>query len=304
MKKKNWFVLLITLGYLIGCTTGTSDLMATRNSSQGMRPSQTEWSQVIAFDMATTTPELAKMIISHWTSTSPDGRWIAEGVLAFDKDETCCGMFYTGLILRSVDGKTQWTIVDEWAEQGLGWRWPQPIRWSKDGSSFYYTNKPRPDGCGLFVNGSDLQKVDLDSGKVVEVLPSSGLSIALSPDETAVAFRGYGRRGLVLRDLLSGQEREISVEPGKDYAAKIVWSPDSKSLAVTLAIGACDTVDDGESTSILLVEADSLMVQTVLWEDKRYLVAEEWLDPGRIVLKDPQGNKWIWDVKSNEIIQQ
>lgn len=304
---KNWFVLLIVLVSLAGCKVATSRLLAVHNPVQKEIPSEKR-TQGVGLDMVSATPNLTDMLVYRWTSISPDGQWIAEGIQASPKLEAYQTenvdvlMFYTRLILQSIDGKKLWTIVDEWEEVGLGMGTLRPVHWSSDGRNFYYTNVYVPDGCGggPFNNGWDLHKVDLDTGAVSEVISKIDRWLAVSPDGTTVAYM-WG--GVVLYDLASGQERKVSIDIGKEYTGKIVWSPDNKLLAVTLAIAVCDTLESAESTSILLVDVASLEVQTVLSEDKRYLVAEEWLDTAQIVLKDLQGNKWILNTKSGEIIQ-
>lgn len=302
MRQRAWFApLVVLMSLLVSCTT-TVSLPTMQRPDQAVAPVETEEPQAVAWG-AQSTPELADMDVRHWTSMSPDNQWIAEGIQAFPRESMGGQMYYTGLVLRTADNKKHWVIIDEWAETGLGLPYPKPVHWGNDGQSFYYTNIHIPDGCGggPFNNGWDLYKVDLDTGKVSEVISAIDRWLAVSPDGTTVA---YVWGDIVLHDLASGQERKVSINISKEYNGRIVWSPDNKFLAVTLAIGACDTVDDGESTSILLVDTDSLMTQTVLWEDKRYLVAEEWTTLDQVVLKDPQGNKWILHTKSGEITSQ
>jgi hypothetical protein len=118
---------------------------------------------------------------------------------------------------------------DEWSPFALGYTLPTPVRWSADSQTFYYTNRPVVDGCAPFANGSDLQRVDLSDGIATELVPSVGLSLALSPDEGTLAFFGYRGRGLVLRGIASGEEREMGFLPdGNAAAGAIVWSPDAR----------------------------------------------------------------------------
>jgi len=316
--KKYWFIplVLVVLGFVVLSIGKAAVSQETPVPSQSEMPTEAPTETPTAtpapaedvFDTATVTSDLAGMDVSRWTSESPDGQWTAEFIMAFPKTniDGYLPMYYTGLIVRHADGKRQWTIIDEWARMGLGLPYPRPVHWSKDGRSFYYTNVVNPDGCtGAFNNGTDLQKVDLESGKVTEVLPDRGPGwIALSPDEKTVAYDAPYGRGLVLRDLATGQERAVSIgkiDRSKMYAVKIIWSPDGKALALTVAIGACDVVEDGESTSILLVDAVSLAVKPIVLEDKRYLVAGEWVGNDRLLLRDPQRNIWSWDRESGEL---
>ena len=123
------------------------------------------------------TPVLAEMENRTWSSRSRDGRWDAQGMVAFPGDGG--EEYYTQLKVKKTDGTVEWTVVDEWSRSGLGYTTPQPFHWSRDGRYLYFTNEPVPDGCGLFVNGSDLHRIDLSDGSVTELVPSSGLWLSL-----------------------------------------------------------------------------------------------------------------------------
>lgn len=327
--KKYWFILLLVLtgvGFLalaIGQAAVSPETtvpaqnetpMATPVPVESETPTATFGSGEESATTAAPTQDWAEMRIYRQTSTAPDGQWTAEFIMAFPEEDTyeedaygegSLPLFYTGLIVRSTDGNKEWRIIDEWAEEGLGISYPRPLLWSKDGRSFYYTNDVVPDGCGgALKNGSDLYKVDLESGKVTQVLESGQTWLAISPDEQTVAYAEPYGRGLVLRDLASGEERSVSIgttDRKQTYDVKIIWSPEGTALAVTIAIGACDMVKDGESTSILVVEADSLKVTPVLLEDKRYLTADEWIGNAQLLLSDPQKNQWRWDREKGEL---
>ncbi len=248
------------------------------------------------------TPDLSTMSIHRQTYTSPDGRWIAEIITADPKPDTEGQMTYTGLVVRSIDGRKQWTVVDSWSRIGLGMSYLQLFHWSKDGHGLYYTNRVVPDGCGgAFNNGSDLLKVDLQNGTVHEILPPvTGFTwIALSPDEKIVAYTERRTKpGVVLREIATGREHTVLVpiDPTTDHDMKIIWSPDGKTIAVTVAMGACNRVEDGESTSTLLVNVATLEVTPLLENDTRYRVVHHWPEPNRLLLKDPQGQWWQLDL--------
>jgi len=259
------------------------------------------------------TPDLAAMDAGRQTFTSPDGGWIAETTVAFPFEGSDIDQMYTGLTIRRADGKVEWKVVDEWGMIGLGWSYPQPVRWSKDGRSLYYTYELVPDGGLVFPIELGLYKVDLKSGRVTELFSRKQdfAWFSLSPDEKTVAYikdRDSERKplsvvSLVLRDLDSGKERAVVIGPRdpRRLVAQIIWSPDGKSLAITLSIGAYDVVEDGEFTSILLVDTVSLAVKPIVLEDKRYLVAGEWVGNDRLLLRDPQRNIWSWDRESGEL---
>jgi ABC-type transport system involved in multi-copper enzyme maturation permease subunit len=247
----------------------------------------------------TPTPVLTEMELRTWSSASPDGQWNAKGLAAFPKNGG--ELYYIQLTVHSTDGTVEWTAVDEWTRFGLGYTTPQPFHWSREGRYLYFTNEPVPDGCGVFVNGSDLHKVDLSNGDVTEVVPSSGLWLSLSPDETMLAYIGYGDRGLVLRDLATGAEREAKLAPGPDYAAgHVIWSPDGTELVLTLAIRPC-SANWAESVSVVRVDVATLQQTTLLEQDRRLFTTLEWPTLDRVLLKDDNGALWSMDPRTGQV---
>ena len=253
------------------------------------------------------------MIVEEWASTSPDGKWIAAGLVAFPKANASEQLAYVRLLIFSADGNTLWRIIDERQEIGLGFPVPAPLKWSEDGQHFYFSHRVVPDGCSVFKTFSDLQRVNLQDGKVEELLPQTGRAqaLAMSPDESMVEYPVYGDRGLVVRDLSTGAERDIPIDPGEDFqAGNIVWSPDDESLALTLAIHPCSgnyplkTVS-AESTSIVLVNAQTLAQKVLIQEDPRLLVTVEWKELNRIVITDGAENSLLYlNVDSGEISRE
>jgi len=256
--------------------------------------------------------DLSKMSVDEWASTSPDGRWVAVGLVAFPKENIGGQLAYISLMIFSVEGKTHWTIIDKWQEMGLGFPIPVPLKWSQDGKHFYFTHRVTPDGCSAFALLTDLQQVNLEDGAVDDLLPDPALALALAPDEAQVAYIGYGDRGLILKDLITGEERETKIDPGKDFnAGNILWSPDEDALALTLAINPC-TGDYGlsktvwaESTTILWVDAKTLQQKDLVKEDPRLFITLEWNEPGRITIADGEGNSaWYLNVNTGEITRE
>jgi hypothetical protein len=240
------------------------------------------------------TPVLRSPPDKRWPSTSPDGAWQAVGELYLPGDEG--GLYYTRLIVQAVDGSQEWIVVDEWAALALGYTAPRPLRWSADGRYLYYTNVPVPDGCGLFANGSDLQRVDLSSGEVTELVPSVGMRLALSPDEASLAYVGYGDQGLVLRDIASGLEREVPLEvlgaATSAAAGAMVWSPDGSTLLLTVALQPCFPQ---QVHTIVRVDVGTLAQETLVEADARLLITVEWLEVKEVRLEDSAGQTWWLD---------
>lgn len=316
MKRTFGFLLLITFILFTSTCTPTSTLTvmslptntpvpaATPTSTPS--PTATPIATSTVIPQPTATPNLANFQIEMWSSTSPNGEWKAQTVVALPviSDTTVTSYYYAQLKVSKMDGTAEWVIVDEWSEWGLGYTIPQPLHWSHDGRYLYITNKPVPDGCAVFVNGLDLHRVDLNNGSIREITPPVGLWLSLSPDETMLAYIGYGDRGLVIRDLATGAERETKLNPGEEYqAGHILWSPDGKTLILALALWPCST-DWADSTSIVRVDVATLEQVTLLQESKQLFVPVEWPTADKVLLKDKGGDYWLMNVTTGQITKK
>jgi len=248
-------------------------------------------------------PDLSKMDVREWSSTSPDGAWVARGLAAFPKNSGG-NRYYTRLTVARSDGSQEWPVVESWSELALGYTTPRPLRWSEDGRYLYFTNRPVPDGCAVFVNGSDLQRVDLADGSVREIVPPVGLWLSLSPDERQLAYVGYGDRGLVVRDLSTGRERQTQVEAAQEtgdaHVGHVIWSSDGEALVLTVAIDACGPPGERVHT-IVRIDAETLSQTTLITEDERLFTSEAWSERGRVSLRDPDGKRWWLDPRTGEL---
>lgn len=255
---------------------------------------------------------LSLMNVQEWVSTSLDGKWIAVGLVAFPKENVGGQLAYVRLAIFSADGKAHWVVIDNEQEMGPGFPIPEPLRWSPDHMHFYFTHRVIPDGCSTFPFLTDLQQVDLSSGRVTELLPQSARTLALAPDELQVAYVGYGERGLVLRNLATKEERKVKIDPGQDFdVGNIVWSPDGNSLVLTLAINPCTGVYGisktvwAESTSILWVDVETLRQKVLIDDNPSLFVTLEWNEPEKITIVDGEENGlWYLDVNTGEITRK
>jgi hypothetical protein len=251
-------------------------------------------------------PDLSEMDVREdWTSTSPSGVWVARGLAAFPENgEGDPDRYYTRLTVARFDSSEEWTVVERWSELALGYTTLQPLRWSSDGSHFYFTNRPVPDGCAVFVNGSDLQRVDLSDGSVTEIVPAVGLWLFLSPDERELAYVGYGDRGLVLRDLSTGRERQTQIEAAEEtedaHVGHVVWPPDGEALVLTVAVDACGPPEERAHT-IVHIDAETLAQTTLIAEDERLFTSEAWSERGRVSLRDRDGETWWLDPETGDL---
>lgn len=288
--------------------TPTHAPMPTSASTATVAPSETPAARTTATpteatETSTPTPEFTDWDVRTWTSSSPDGVWTAQTTAAFPiADGTYVGEdYYTQLAVARGDHTLEWTVVDEWSRWALGYTTPQPLDWSTDGRYLYFTNRPQPDGCALFTNGSDLQRLDLSEGTVTEIVPSVGLVLSLSPDEQTLAYVGYSDRGLVLRDLATAKERSVNMDDSiQGSRGSLVWSPDGMALMLTVAFPQC-APEDQRMHSIVRVDVATLSATTLIAQDTRLLTSTEWPDAGRVVVTDGNGNQWWMDPVTGQV---
>jgi Tol biopolymer transport system component len=250
----------------------------------------------------TPAPDLADMDVQTWSSYSPDSAWVAERTVALSQPGG--EQHYTQLIVRRVNQTIGWTVIDAWQPFGLGYTVPEPLRWSGDGQSLYFTNRPVVDGCAPFVDGADLQWVDLRDGSVTELLPPVTLVLALSPDEQTLAYRSRDGADLILLDLNSGEQHTFPVTVREqDQWGAIVWRPDSGALALTIQHNACHAPGD-PGHSIVQVDVNANTQTTLLDHDARRLTTVAWPASELLTLADPQGQRWFYSPQSQELTPQ
>jgi hypothetical protein len=250
----------------------------------------------------TPTPDFAAYVQETWFARSPDGLWEVIGTVALPPDHGGA-TYYTRLDVLSLVDEEAWVVVDQWNPLGLGYTTPRILTWSEDGASLYLTNRPVPDGCAVYVNGSDLVRVSLATGEVETLVPSSGLWLALSPDETRLAYIGYAARGLVVRDLASGEEQETNLDPGGPYSAgDITWAPDGSAVVLGLGISPCSG-DWAAGVSLVRVDFPSLTLTELLPADERLFRIMDWTENG-VLIQDKEGQFWRMDPASGDLIKE
>jgi Tol biopolymer transport system component len=209
--------------------------------------------------------------------------------------------YHTKLEALSTAGAITWTLVDQTLNYGLGYTTPRPFHWSGDGRYLYFTNLAVPDGCSLFHNGSDLYRADLTTGQVIEIVPPWVWWVSLSPDEqTAASIRWNGEAlQLIVRNLASGAERQMTFEGNYTQAGSIVWSPQGQALLLTLATNPCDPAH--WTQSIARVDLDSRSPTILIRDDKRLFVTTSWPEAEQAVLTDHTGSGWTLEVTTGKL---
>ncbi len=222
---------------------------------------------------------------------SPDGTKIAWG--SVNNFDTSNGAVDVSLNTAGIDGSVMSVLLAE--RRTLPSR-PQPLRWSNDGSSLYFTNVPY--GIGgyiLFFDGPDLQKVDLKTHSITTILKNSSCMCALSisPDERQVAYTRQGDASIELfvQPLAGGAGSFVALPVGYQQAGAIVWAPDGQSLAMTLALGN----PDGEAYSIVRIDLSDMSLRVLLPNDARLVQTVAWPVAEWIWVQDTNRNVYRMD---------
>jgi hypothetical protein len=230
------------------------------------------------------------------TSPSPNGEWIAMVSLLADVPVGDASYYTTQLKVRYTKSFIEWIPLEYVSHWGLGYTFPEPFHWSEDGNFLYFTNRKVVDGCSLFTNGGDLRSLNLIDGTVTEIIPTVGNHLALSEDENLLAYTTWGNPpDLVIRDMESGEERRTPLDA--DQAGSIVWSPDSKTLVLTLASQPC--LPDWEQAVVKINVNTMGQTFSVPYDDRRF-VTKEWVE-GLISLLDKDGGLWWLNLDSGEL---
>ncbi len=241
--------------------------------------------------------DFSDMAVQHWFDVSPDQTWTATGVVATPQNGDA--QYYTELSVTNADGTTTWTPVAEWSNFGLGYTTPQLVHWSADGQALYFTNAPNPDGCALFVNASDLHKLDLTNGEVAEILPpNSTWTLAAAPDGTIAYVQ---TNELVLLDPTTDTTVRIVLDMAETnvQVGNLVWSPDSGQVAFTVADAPCQPPDWRHA--LYIVDRQGEDVRLVLPADEHRFRIVDWVDESHLLLMDLDGKQSVLDLDSGEV---
>ncbi len=242
---------------------------------------------------------------------SPDGQWQALATISDPQpvSEEEIALFPTGqkyhvmLVISRVDGDLSWTAVDEWRSWGLGYTFPDVLKWPAGGQDLYFTNVPIPDGCARFVNGGDLWRLNLSNGEISQLLPFVGLVLALSPDDSQLAYFGSYGKGMTLADLATGNEQPIELPSFGDAwdLGGLLWSPDGRYLLTTQVISLVNPCGEETETAVSVVSIDTLEVTTLVEPAQGDFSPVEWLTDDTVRLAGQDGLYWQLNIHTGEL---
>lgn len=232
---------------------------------------------------------------------SPDGRWTAQ-VRFTEQDEQLRVLFQ----ILDAQGSPARTLYDQ-SSSGLGYGYPLLKHWSADSRSLYYALNWAADGCSeLYSLDTAWQRVDIETGEVIELALPSGRAHTLSPDGTWLAYIAPEPPLRVVVERLDGkQEAELDLDAAGwasegTQAGDLVWSPDGASLALALA---SDTVCGATRPEYALARIDwqAGSITLLAGYSASRVMPLEWPLAGRILVRDWNGYTWWIDDATGEV---
>ena len=132
--------------------------------------------------------------------------------------------------------------------------------------------------------------------------------MAISPDDTKLAFINWTDNGLMLLELETLERVEFRQlirpedidEPGMRLLKQgdIVWSPDSKFILYTVEVAACSPW----VTSIILVNTANALQTMIVDQDDNYYHTVEWPEADRAIVRSFDVKLWWMDAFTGEIL--
>ena len=238
------------------------------------------------------TPPPPQNSTSIQAMVSPNAEWIAQ--TSFDQPGE---QYHIQFKLFRKDGTKTWTIVDYW-QSGLGYSYPQLHHWSQDSLYFYSSERWIADGgCELFPIEVTWQKIDIETGQVVDFALPLGRGHAISPDDTVIAYVSADAPPyFYLRDLKSGREQKLLLpvrkgESEQAEAGNIVWSPAGDAIVLTISNGNfCNS--SKLDFSLVRVNIPSLELNELIPINRDLLRPLKWVQPNYILISDWNGYTW------------
>lgn len=193
---------------------------------------------------------------------APDANLIAWGV--FDSDEASVT---ARVVVTDGEGGQARTVTEMRFTYDEGARNLIPFAWSPDLKTLYVAQ--RYWGIGGYILFDILPEpmtLDVATG-VTQSLEATGCNlVALSPDGNVLAYmvEAEDHQNLILRDLRTGAERQITGTPGHFQAGDLVFSPDSRFLAYAEALGD----PTAEAYSLRRVDVTSGATETLIADER------------------------------------
>ena len=232
---------------------------------------------------------------------SPSGKWLALVIMTrIDNGIGNKDSFILAVVNQQNFAERIVKKID--VQRAMGYSIPWALAWSENEDYLYYTHRfGGGDGCfgedDFF--GTDLYRFSLDSDESTQLTPKLGYWLALSSDQSMVAYLTNDNK-LRIRNIETGEEQETSIEEQLKYsdpiltrASHLIWSPDGKELLLTLEVNVC-VMEDEATNSIIKIDAETLSQKVLVREDSNRPATLEWFDNGMVLVQDENGlYRWL-----------
>jgi hypothetical protein len=171
------------------------------------------------------------------------------------------------VMVETASGKVRRTLADlgDFPEDGTEedktfWPYIDGVTITPDGRTVYYSTGPEP------VVGH-LYRVAADGGEPEDM--GDGDSPQVSPDGKLLAWRNAPIRAIAIRDLVTGETRELEPAGSFDeYPGALAWAPNSRHLAFEARTAGPSDVDNAARIRVI----DAVAARSI--DESRILAAE------------------------------
>jgi hypothetical protein len=220
---------------------------------------------------------------------SPDGRWTARvyeygGMQLLDSRDPDSLRQYRAIEVADGAGKVVWRPVAAWDREGAGGPCSWLFGWRPDSAELLYHDTECGDGCGWPFE-DDLQRLDIRTG-AVQPANVAGADHILDPTGRRLAYvtGGTEQPRIAVTDL--DTSTAVSATLAADYGERPAWSPDGRSVALTLLHDVEPCVRPAR-TSIARFDVDTGRLTELLAPEATYWQVAAWRADGTIELRGP-----------------
>ncbi|MEK6256961.1 MAG: hypothetical protein N2C13_06570, partial [Chloroflexota bacterium] len=233
MKRLIFFLPLL----LFACTSREEPVQATPTTARTAVPTGTS-EPVVKINVSMTPTSVSFLTQTPFPIPTPDDFWSDFELSPNDlwiafRGFTPAGVVF--MVVASSDGEYRWTVNYDVYEHDGKEAWPTIMQWLVDGRYLYYGMYPQLDGGGYFAGQMDPQRIALNTGNIVKLMPDQpdGLYYwAISSKSDQLAFVNYSDypQILVIRALNSGNEKPLDLELYDSTMGDILWSSDGSKI--------------------------------------------------------------------------
>jgi hypothetical protein len=231
------------------------------------------------------------------TLISPDGQWRAE-VLNYPcttLNETEQWAYDQIRLTKLSDGSQEIIETQLRYCEGLGAFGLGGLRWTSDSRYLYYTTarEGSPDG-GSCAWDRPLIRHEIATGAVDNLTQGP-----VSPDGSEMIMRQEDE--LVIWDFEKGEIARTSALIPRATISGMAWSPDGQSIAYLQIVGECFMAKD---SSLVLLDTAGLEHNLLLESKTPAFIGLEWLNQSELRLFTLDGQKWDYNLQTEELTPQ